>query len=260
MTFPHASAAAGRLEVSASTGSTNADLLAHADDAENWPHLSVIVTRDQRAGRGRLDRQWVAPAGSALAVSVLLRAGEVPVAERGWIPLAAGAAMADAIAAQLPHVEVAVKWPNDVLVRGADDAERKICGILAEARGADVVVVGTGINTAMTAEQLPVSTATSFAVEGVECDEDLLVAGYLVRLDAHLTGLVEHGSAVASGLRDVVAVRCSTIGRTVRVQLPGGSELVGAATGLAADGCLVVRDADGEHPVAAGDVVHVRPA
>ena len=260
MSFPHSTAAAGRLEAVPQAGSTNADLLAHADDAEAWPHLSVLLTRDQRAGRGRLDRVWTAPAGASLAASVLLRVGDVPVEARGWIPLAAGAAMTDAIAAQLPEgaAEAAVKWPNDVLVR-RDGEERKICGILAEARGADVVVVGTGVNTAMTAAQLPVPTATSFAVEGASCDEDLLVAGYLVRLDAHLTGLVEHGSAAASGLRDAVAARCSTIGRRVRVSLPGGGELVGEATGLADDGCLLVRDDDGEHPVAAGDVVHVRP-
>lgn len=68
--------------------------------------------------------------------------------------------MADAVAAQLPARAVGVKWPNDVLVD-----ERKICGILAEATS-DAIIVGAGVNTAMTAEQLPVPTATSFAVEG----------------------------------------------------------------------------------------------
>ena len=255
MSFPHSTAAAARLEVVASTGSTNADLRAHADDDRGWPHLSAILTEDQVAGRGRLDRVWTAPAGAAIALSVLLRVPDVPVPQRGWIPLAAGLAMADAIAAQMPERSVGVKWPNDVLV-----GERKICGILAEASGPDVVIVGSGVNTAMTAEQLPVQTATSFAVEGVEADVDLLVAGYVARLDGWIARLAESGSAVASGLHDAIAARCVTLGRTVRVMLPGGDDLVGEATGLGDDGCLLVSSGGSVHRIAAGDVVHVRPA
>ncbi|GAB6856968.1 biotin--[acetyl-CoA-carboxylase] ligase [Microbacterium xylanilyticum] len=253
MTFPHSTAAASRLDVVASTGSTNADLRAHVDDEAGWPHLSAILTEDQVAGRGRLDRVWTAPAGSAVALSVLLRVPRIPGAERGWIPLAAGLAMADAVAAQLPGRPVGVKWPNDVLV-----GERKICGILAEASGPDVVIVGSGVNTRMTEEQLPVPTATSFAVEGADVDVDLLAAGYLARLDGWIDGLAEHGSAVASGLRDAVAARCVTLGRTVRVMLPAGDDLVGAATGLGEDGCLLVWAGGAVHRIAAGDVVHVR--
>lgn len=158
--FPRSAALLPRLEVVDATGSTNADLRGNADDADAWPHLSVLLTRHQTAGRGRLDRRWIAPAGSALAVSVLLRDLPAEPAARGWIPLAAGAAMAEAVAAQLPEATVVLKWPNDVLVDG-----RKICGILAEATPT-AVIVGAGVNTAMTATQLPVPTATSFAVQG----------------------------------------------------------------------------------------------
>lgn len=255
MSFPHSTAAAARLEIVASTGSTNADLRAHAGDAAAWPHLSAILTEDQVAGRGRLDRVWTAPAGSAIALSVLLRVEGVPVTERGWIPLAAGLAMADAIAAQLPGRDMGVKWPNDVLV-----GERKICGILAEALGSDAVIVGSGVNTRMTEQQLPVPTATSFAVEGAAVDVDLLVAGYLARLDGWVAGLVEHGSATASGLRDAVVARCVTLGRTVRAVLPGGAERVGRATGLADDGSLIIAADGAEHRVSAGDIVHLRLA
>lgn len=252
--FPRSRALAPRVEVLAATGSTNADLRAHATDPADWPHLSVLLTREQTAGRGRLDRRWEAPAGSALAVSVLLRDPPADYAARGWIPLAAGAAMAEAVAAQLPGHAVALKWPNDVLVDG-----RKICGILAEA-GPDAVIVGAGVNTAMTAAQLPVPTATSFAVHGVAVDEDALLHDYLMALDRHLASLVAAGDAVGSGLRDAVTARCATVGQPVRVSLPGGAVLEGAAVGIDEEGRLVV-DADGvEHPVAAGDVVHVRPA
>ena len=245
---------AGRLEVVAESGSTNVDLRSHVADAAAWPHLSVLLTDNQTAGRGRLDRTWFAPAGSALAISVLLRALPANPTARGWIPLLAGVAMADAIATQLPDRHVAVKWPNDVLV---DD--RKICGILAEASG-DAVVVGSGVNTAMTAPQLPVTTATSFAVAGVTVDEDRLLADYLSALDFQLAALAQTGDAVASGLHAAVTARCSTIGRRVRVSMPGDQTLEGVAVGLDADGRLLV-DADGAvQAISAGDVVHVRPA
>lgn len=253
MTYPHSTAAAARLQILTTTGSTNADLRAHADDEQGWPHLSLILTEDQTEGRGRLDRAWTAPAGAALALSVLLRVPGIPPAARGWIPLAAGLAMADAISAQLPARPVGVKWPNDVLV-----AQRKICGILAEAVGPDTVIVGSGVNTAMTAAQLPVPTATSLAIEGADADLDLLVAGYLARLDGWISGLAEHGSASASGLRDAVSVRCVTLGRQVRVLLPGDVELRGEATGLGVDGSLVVVAEGVERRVSAGDVVHLR--
>jgi BirA family biotin operon repressor/biotin-[acetyl-CoA-carboxylase] ligase len=254
MDLPRAAAVAGRLDAVASTGSTNADLRAHASDAASWPDLSVLVTDNQTAGRGRLDRVWTAPPGSSLAVSVMLRDLPDAVTARGWIPLIAGVAMSDAVAAQLPGREVAVKWPNDVLVD-----ERKICGILAEAAG-DAVIVGSGVNTRMTAEQLPVPTATSFAAEGVEVDQDRLLADYLHALRTHLAALVEAGDAVGSGVHAAVSARCATIGRRVRVSLPGDRVLDGVATGLDVDGRLLVA-ADGmEHAISAGDVVHARLA
>ena len=222
--FPRAAALAPRLEVLDATGSTNADLRAKAHDARAWPHLSVLLTRDQTAGRGRLDRRWTAPAGTALAVSVLLRDLPTDPRARGWIPLAAGEAMTAAVAAQLPDAEVALKWPNDVLVD-----ERKICGILAEA-GPDAVI------------------------------EDALLPDYLGARDGHLRALAAAGSAVTSGLREAVTARCATIGQAVRVSLPGGRILEGIAVGIDAEGRLLVAAEGTAQAVSAGDVVHVRPA
>lgn len=238
-------AVAGHLEVLPECASTNAELRSRADTR---PHLSVLLTDTQTSGRGRLDRTWSTPAGTALAVSVLLRDLPGDADAWGWIPLAAGVAMTDAVAAQLPEHEVGLKWPNDVLVDG-----RKICGILAEVAG-DAVIVGTGINTAMTADQLPVPTATSFAALGVQVDADRLLADYL-------TGL-QHGirSLGTDALHDDATARCLTLGQAVAVSLPDGTTLTGTAVRIASDGRLVVDDGRSEHEVAAGDVVHVRPA
>lgn len=248
-----------RLDVVAATGSTNADLAALVR-AGGVPPWTVLVTDDQTAGRGRLDRSWSAPAGSALAVSVA-----VPLAglERaaGWIPLAAGLALRDALAPLLPGRVVGVKWPNDVLVAPTGDPDapgRKVCGVLAELVDA-TVVLGTGINTTMTAAQLPVPTATSIAVEGGDPDADALLSGYLLRLRSHLDALGDAGGdATGSGLRAAVTAACVTLGRDVDVDLPDGGRLHGAATGIDAGGRLVVAGSDGERAVTAGDVVHVR--
>ena len=241
--WPLSSAVSPRLVEAPFTGSTNADLVAALRRGERWPHLGVLLTRDQRGGRGRLDRAWVAPAGSSLAISVAISVARIPASRRGWIPLVAGTAMAGAAREQLDGV--GVKWPNDVLVGG-----RKLCGILAEVATDEFVVVGSGVNTRMTAEQLPVDTATSFAVLGVEVDEDRLLATYLTRL-VRLLDKLERGS-----MRDEVGDACITLGQRVTAHLPGGDTLTGVATGLAEDGRLEI---DGT-PIGAGDIVHLRPA
>ncbi|MFL1999817.1 MULTISPECIES: biotin--[acetyl-CoA-carboxylase] ligase [unclassified Microbacterium] len=257
--YPLAAAVSPRLQVVETTDSTNADAVAAASaDPEGWPHLAALVTTDQRAGRGRLGRTWTAPPGTALAVSVLVRVEGLPAASRGWIPLIAGAAMTRAVAAQLKGTgnTAQLKWPNDVLVDGA-----KICGILAEALPGtmDAVVVGAGVNTHMTRADLPVSTATSFAAIGAECDDDRLLADFLRALDEQLQALIgAGGDASAANVRGEVESLCATVGRDVVVSLPDDRALEGRAQRIDPDGRLVVVVDGVETPVAAGDVQHVR--
>lgn len=259
--YPRAAAVSPRLQVVETVDSTNAKLLRDAADAPDaHPHLSVVLTRDQRAGRGRLDRVWTAPPGTAVAISVLLRVGAVAIADRGWIPLVAGAAMTDAVAAQLPGREVALKWPNDVLVSRGAEPGRKICGILAEVLPSDplAVVVGAGVNTAMPSVDLPVPTATSFADQAATADEDRLIADFLTGLRDGIADLAVGGhAAVAPWITGL----CGTLGAEVAVALPGpdgGTTLHGRAVRLDVEGRLVVESAGVESVVSAGDVVHVR--
>ncbi|MFJ6653164.1 biotin--[acetyl-CoA-carboxylase] ligase [Microbacterium sp. NPDC091313] len=257
--YPRAAAVSPRLQVVETTDSTNADVLAAvAADPAGWPHLSVLLTTDQRAGRGRLDRTWVAPPQTALAVSVLVRVDGLPPAARGWIPLVAGAAMTRAVAGQLAGTgsTARLKWPNDVLVDGA-----KISGILAEVVPGhpDAVVIGSGVNTRMPRVDLPVSTATSFAALGLEADEDRLLADYLTALQEQLDALLRlNGDAAASGVRGEIEALCSTLGAEVTVALPDGRTLAGTAQRIDDDARLVVVVGREEVPVSAGDVVHVR--
>ena len=257
--YPRAAARSPRVQLTESTDSTNADVIEGVRDAPGlWPHLSVLVTTDQRAGRGRLDRSWVAPPGTALAVSTLVRVPDLPVSARGWIPLAAGAALVRAVRGQLGSSghEAALKWPNDVLLDGA-----KLCGILAEVVPShpDCVVIGTGINTRMSQAELPVETATSFLAAGIDVDDDRLIADYLDALDRYLADLAATGGdAAVAGLHADVAKNCATVGKRVTVSLPDGTSLEGEATGIDADGRLVVDSGGDPIAVSAGDVVHVR--
>jgi BirA family biotin operon repressor/biotin-[acetyl-CoA-carboxylase] ligase len=248
-----------------SAGSTNADLALEVRrlDASDSPaaDFTTMVTDNQTAGRGRLDRSWVAPAGSSLASSVLVRVdGVVPVETLGWLPLLAGLAMTRAVDAVLPGASglATLKWPNDVQIDG-----RKVCGILCELIPGIGVIVGAGLNVLMTPEQLPVPTATSLRIAGAEPDAELpdrALAAYLTTLQALVGRLRDgHGDEQLSGIRDEVLARCSTIGRPVRVELPGGAVQHGTAVGIDLTGRLEVRDdSDTVHTVAAGDIIHLR--
>ncbi|MHC2999642.1 biotin--[acetyl-CoA-carboxylase] ligase [Microbacterium sp. HJ5] len=258
--YPRSAEVSPRVQVVDTTDSTNADVVKHAGEApDEWPHLSLLLTTDQRAGRGRLDRTWTTPPGTALALSVIVRIGGIPPASRGWIPLVAGAAMTRAIAAQLRgrgH-SVRLKWPNDVLLDGY-----KVCGILAEVVPGqpDAVVIGSGVNTRMPKADLPVETATSFEALGLEVDDDALIAEYVTALAEHLDALTgARGNAAAAGVLAEVEALCSTLGSDVAVSLPDGEVLRGRAQRIDDDGRLVVvQDSEFESAVSAGDVVHVR--
>jgi BirA family transcriptional regulator, biotin operon repressor / biotin---[acetyl-CoA-carboxylase] ligase len=194
----------------------------------------VAVADEQKAGRGRLGRTWVAPAGSALLVSVLLRPA-LPVDRMHLVTLAAGLAAIDAVSALVP-VRAGLKWPNDVVV---DD--RKLAGILAEADGGGAVIVGMGCNVrpdALPAELTAVATA-------VAVDRVRLLVEWLRAYDARLDALDDVVTAATA--------RSATIGRRVRVEL-ARETFEGIATELTDEGFLVV---DGR-VVSAGDVVHLR--
>ena len=175
-----------------------------------------------------------------------------PSAGWGWLPLLAGLAVATPLTT-LSEVDVRLKWPNDVLV-----GERKLGGILTEVVGTGVVV-GIGLNISLRADELPVPTATSLAIEGsAVVDRDPLLRAVLRELDRRYVDLtLGSGDAGASGLAAAYREGCATLGRDVRVELPGPREIVGRAVDIDADGRLVLETDRDRQTVAAGDVVHV---
>jgi BirA family biotin operon repressor/biotin-[acetyl-CoA-carboxylase] ligase len=213
------------------TGSTNADLLAAA--LEGAPNRSVLTARHQTAGRGRLDRTWVAPPGANLLVSLLFK--DVP-----HVPhvLTQRVAIAAAIAAdRVAGVTAQLKWPNDLLVGDA-----KLAGVLAQSTmldGRHAVVVGIGINVAWA----PPDAAR--LGDGIDP---------LAVLHALLTAYDELPDDIAVDYRS----RLGTLGRVVRVELPDGV-VQGRAVDVERDGRLLVLDECGiTHRIDTGDVIHLR--
>src|SRR5690606_30174977 len=223
------------------------------------PAGSVLVTEHQTAGRGRLGRTFTVPARAALTFSVLVRP-QAPAARFGWLPLMMGAAAVRA-ASFVAQVAPVLKWPNDVLApeEDRDAPPRKLAGILSEAAFSEAgpaVVVGMGLNVSQRREELPVDSATSLVLEGdPHGDRDPLLRAVLRAFADIYRGWEEAGGdAEASGLAEEYRKSCDTIGRRVRVSLPGDRVLEGEAVGVDADGRLQVAGPRGTEPLSAGDV------
>jgi BirA family biotin operon repressor/biotin-[acetyl-CoA-carboxylase] ligase len=240
------------------TASTNVDLVTAA--ASGAPEGTVLVAESQEAGRGRLGRTWTSPPRAGLTFSVLLR----PPTASGWLPLLTGLAVAMALREQV-GLDVALKWPNDVVAVGDDGTERKLAGILAEATPDGAVVVGIGLNVTTRAEEFVGSVGsaapgalppTSLALAGARTtDRETVLKSTLRALSRAYASWRSDPGSVAPLYRSV----CSTLGREVRLELPGGGAVEGRAVDVDDDGRLRIRTSDGEAAVfGAGDVVHLR--
>jgi len=210
-----------------SVGSTNerARELAEA----GAPHGTAVTAGEQTAGRGRQGRGWSTPPGSAIALSLVIRDPD-PL-----LSLRAGLAVAD-----LAGPGARVKWPNDVLLDG-----RKVAGVLVEGRPqAGWAVLGIGVNAALDLELLPEELRGVAGTLGLAPRELPRALDELLRaLEARLS---EPGDATLAALRE----RDALAGRPLRWE--GGA---GTGAGIAADGALLVRRADGTlHQLAAGEV------
>jgi BirA family transcriptional regulator, biotin operon repressor / biotin---[acetyl-CoA-carboxylase] ligase len=147
--------------------------------APDAPEGAVVVAGEQTAGRGRLGRRWLAPAGTSLLCSVQLRP-RIDPRRLPELTSVAARATAEAIEA-VTGVAPEIKEPNDLLVEG-----QKVAGVLAEARE-ERVVLGIGINVNIEAADLPQKVdppATSLLVEtGGTTDRVAVLVELLDRLE-----------------------------------------------------------------------------
>ena len=201
-----------------------------------------IVSHEQTAGRGRRGRVWISESGNLFA-TLLMQATMSLSAQLGFV---AGLAAADAIAAHAPGAEVALKWPNDVLLNG-----KKIAGILLEALGHDSLAIGIGINLAHYPPDTEIPSISIAAVTGNPPDLD----GILLRLASAMTAWYEIWLRQGfQPVRKAWLLRASGLGHPIRARL-GDSEREGVFEDLDEDGALLLRDAAGTlMRITAGDV------
>lgn len=207
-------------------------------------HGTVLLARDQTAGRGKGERSWFSLPDGSLCLSVLVRTGR-PLAEVPQLTLLAAVALREAIA-DVCRVDAGIKWPNDLLVGG-----RKICGILAEAAtdtdgDLDFAVVGLGLNLAIDAASFPADLrdkATSLAtLAGHPIDRLDLVEAFLDGFDRWTRAWEERGLAAFAATWTRHAL---DLGRVVRLT-DGDEDLCATLLGLADDGALRIRDDRGD--------------
>lgn len=231
--------------------STNTTLL-----AERPAHPVLLAANMQSAGRGRRGRRWHSAAGSGALFSLALPMGR-PAAKLGGLPIVAGLAAVRALRA-LGAAEVTLKWPNDLLVRGA-----KLGGILVQTRAqgaGSAAVIGVGIN--------------HVAVHGLATRLKRGVAA----LEQFLQPLPSRSTVISAVARELLAALVAFdaggfapfrsdwdelhafAGKRLRVRLADGRVLAGVADGLAADGALQLRTRTGLRTVREGRVTLARSA
>lgn len=228
------------------TLSTNADLAAVIRAGEGWIEGHWLVARRQSAGRGRQGRKWFDGAGNFMG-STVVRMGEgaPPPASLSFV---AALAVRDAASHVLGEgADLALKWPNDVLLEGG-----KLSGILLEmVRGA--IVVGIGVNIAHAPPLPDRKTAALADVTSPPPIED-----FAASLTAHFARRIENWRSFGLGatLQAFLAASIHAQGSAVTVHDTDGSRLSGTFAGLEeSDGALRLRLADGsERVIRAGDI------
>ncbi len=241
----------GGLRFFGSIGSTNDEALQWS--AEGARDLSLVTADEQTAGRGRAGRRWHTPPGSALALSLILRPSPSEAAFPARLTGLAALALVDCC--RDLGLEVEIKWPNDVLLRG-----RKFAGILVETvwngSALDAAIVGIGVNVAPSA--LPPTAelsfpATSLAAEvGRPLDRLQLLRDILSALWAWRSRILS--DEFLRAWEASLAYR----GQPVSVSQEGGGPLVGTLVGLEPDGSLRLQ-ANSKTVIVHFGEIHLRP-
>ena len=250
------------------TGSTND--VAKDLAAQGAPEGTTVVADEQTAGRGRMERRWLAPAGTCLLCSILFRP-TLPPAHANQLTMLCSLAAADAVE-QATELRVALKWPNDLIVQPPTSNLqspnwKKLAGILTETgvMGEQVksqnwrveyVIVGIGINVNVAPWDLPglALDATSILAEtSREVERATLLAALLAGVEARYA-LLRAGESP----RAEWAARLATLGQPVEAITSDGT-LAGVAEAVDEDGALLLRTSDGKlYRFLAGDVTLAR--
>ena len=221
--------------------STNLEARRLADDGERGPLW--LVADMQTGGRGRLGRNWMSEPGNLYATFLFaIAAGPQAAAQVSFV---AALAVHDMVMSLKPELAPRIKWPNDVLIGGA-----KFCGVLPEVVGTNPtrIAIGCGVNVAHAPDGTPYPVAA--------LGRELALDTVLDALDRDLTRRLaqwDEGRGFAT-IREEWAQRAMGLGGDVTASL-GERQLTGTFDGLAPDGALILKEADGTlTPIHAGEV------
>jgi BirA family transcriptional regulator, biotin operon repressor / biotin---[acetyl-CoA-carboxylase] ligase len=231
------------------------------------PEGTLVIADAQSAGRGRLARRWMAPAGSSLLMSLILRP-QLDPARLHRLTMVCSLGLADGVR-DATGLEVGIKWPNDIVTWPGAAATprapiRKLAGLLTESgfvgERMDYALVGMGINVNLDPADLPetITPATSLSTElGRRVDRLSLLWAILLRIEERYAELAASEPYRGSDPDPILAAwsaRLVTLGQ--RVHVSAGPESVdGRAESVDADGALLVRTDQGTlRRITVGDV------
>ena len=216
---------------------------------------AVVISDSQTAGRGRLGRKWISPAGRNLYLSVLFRP-DVPARGAPVFTFVGSLALERVFSGY--GVDVSIKWPNDILADG-----KKVSGILAELicsdGKADRLVIGIGVNLNMSGEFMRREMGrvsrkvTSLSVLlGRDVDREEFAARLVDALDGYHSVLAASGAGAVTRLW---TEKWGLLGEKISVDT-GGGIIAGVAERVDEDGFLHVRTRGGAvEKIVAGDAL-----
>lgn len=212
---------------------------------------TVVVAKEQTAGRGRRGRSWESPAGENIYMSVLLRP-EIEAQKAPMLTLVMAYSVAQVLREEGYH-EAQIKWPNDIVIAG-----KKVCGILTEmemngfAIGHVVIGVGINGNREIFPEELSGKATSLFLEKGEKADCEELIKKVVEQFEKDYKRFLEAGNlSFLKEAYDQMLVNCD---KEVRVLEPG-NEYNAVALGITSEGELMVRKEDGSiENVFAGEV------
>lgn len=233
-------------------GSTNDEALAWTEKGAS--DLSLIVADEQTKGRGRMDRKWLTPPGSALAMSLILLPTDIERANP--------ARMTGLLALSLTEtllklgLRPQIKWPNDVLLGG-----RKVAGILVESTWTgdelNAIVLGMGVN--VLSASVPPSEQILFPATSVE-DELGQSLDRIELLKSILGRVLDWRPKLGTDeFLEAWEKNLAFRGQQVQVEAGSGKPIMGEVLGLDPDGGLRLRDEHGKSIIVQFGEVHLRP-
>ena len=213
------------------------------------PGGTVILVEEQSAGRGRMDREWVSPAGKNILMSILLKPS-MEIERVYTLTLALAVSVTDAVK-ELAGLSAMIKWPNDIYLNN-----KKLGGILTEFRAkgitVDYVILGIGLNVNWCPEKGALFPSTSIRTEsGSELSRNELIASILLQYN-------EIYQNILAGYLEDFLKKCNdrslVSGNNVSVNQQGET-IDGKALGIDVEGALLIRTQDGRtRKILNGDV------